>query len=493
MNRLRRWSIVCFVFVVAAGVTSADDQPPTASKADGEKWATDRALTISPRSAPEPALKYRLLPLTSELKKGNAVPIYLRLTLGQDDAGRKHWNETPAKWNDLPLDQVPKTEARKFVEEMVYLYQQLDVGARRRVAEWNYTIDQPDPISMRLPDLLVMKQCTPALILRERMLIADGDYVGAARSFETGFAFSQHVALDGPFVIGGLVGLAIANTQADRIPEWIEQPNSPNLYWALAALPRPLISLRPQLEFEQRLLQLQFPDLADLDRPRPATEWDAALKRFRTETRRIDSLINSEISGVKPADRQPPPPDPEEPAEKSPELAAARQYIAERTGKSMSDVAAMPASQILLLHIAGKYADLHDDVFKLTYLPFSQAHPLFPKAVQRVRSAPGGESVRLPKLSVPPIPKVMTSQNRLERKFALLRTIEALRLHAAANGGQLPDSLDQVTAVPVPLDPGTGKPFEYRRDGATATFVSRLPGEPLETTGLRYRLTMRAK
>ena len=42
-----------------------------------------------------------------------------------------------------------------------------------------------------------------------------------------------------------------------------------------------------------------------------------------------------------------------------------------------------------------------------------------------------------------------------------------------------------------PLDPGTGKPFEYSRDGATATLASRIPGEPLETTGLRYRVTVR--
>ena len=72
----------------------------------------------------------------------------------------------------------------------------------------------------------------------------------------------------------------------------------------------------------------------------------------------------------------------------------------------------------------------------------------------------------------------------------MLRAIEALRMHAAAHGGQLPDSLDQVTVVPVPLDPGTGKPFEYHRDGATATLVSRLPGEP-RTPGLRYRVTVR--
>jgi hypothetical protein len=491
MNRLRRWSVVCLALVAASGFTPADDNPPAATAGE-EKWSVDRALTVTPRAAPSPPLMYRLFPLASELKDGNAVPIYMRLAIAHNDDSRKHWNETPAKWNDLPLDQVPKADARKFLAEMAYSYQQFDVGARRRLAEWNYTIDQPDPISMRLPDLQPMRQSAPMLVLRARLRIAEGDYVGAAKAFETGFSFSRQVAEDGPFVIGGLVGVAIANLHADRIPEWIEQPDSPNLYWSLTALPRPLISLRKQFEFEQRLLELQFPDLADLNRPRPAAEWDAALKRFRTEARRIDPLVNSEMSGIKPADRQQAPADPDEPAAKSADLAAAQKFIAERTGKPVAVVAAMPPAQVLMMYIAGTYADLRDDVFKLTYLPFPQAAPLLPKAAEQLRAATGGEGVRFAKLFLPSTANVMKGQIRLERHLALLRAIEALRIYAAAHGGQLPESLDQITEVPVPLDPGTGKAFEYHRDGATATLVSKLLGEP-QTPGLRYRVTVRQK
>ena len=53
----------------------------------------------------------------------------------------------------------------------------------------------------------------------------------------------------------------------------------PNLYWALTVLPRPLIDLRSGIEFEMELLEMQFPDLADLDRPRVAGEWEAGLPR----------------------------------------------------------------------------------------------------------------------------------------------------------------------------------------------------------------------
>jgi hypothetical protein len=490
MNRLRRWSVVCFVLLLA-GLTRADDAPP-AAKSGADKWLLDRSLTVTARGEPEPALKYRLLPLTSELKEGNAVPIYLRLIFEQSDQARKSWTETPEKWNELPLDKVPLPEARKFLEGVNQRFlQQFDYGARRKSAEWSYTLDQPDPIGMLLPDIAQMRGYAHMMVLRARVQVADGDFAGAARSFETGFAFSRHVA-ESPFLISSLVGVAIASRFADRVPEWIERPDAPNLYWSLTALPRPLIDIRKGMELEYRVVEMQFPDLADLDRPRSPGEWEAALKRVRTEMKRIDNLMSTGNDGQKPPALKPPLVDPDEPAEKSRDLVAARMFVATRTGKSPAEVAAMAPSRVLLLHFAGTFADLRDDVFRLTYLPFPQAWALEPDSAREVREA-SGQGGRLARMFLPSIQKAMERQVTLDRRIAMLRTIEALRLHAAVYGGQLPESLDQVKEVPVPLDPGTGKPFEYRRDGAMATLSSRLPGEPLEVTGLRYRLTMRVK
>jgi hypothetical protein len=64
-------------------------------------------------------------------------------------------------------------------------------------------------------------------------------------------------------------------------------------------------------------------------------------------------------------------------------------------------------------------------------------------------------------------------------------------MHAAAHGGRLPDKLEEVSIVPVPNDPGTGRPFEYQRDGQTATIISRILGESLALAGLRYRVSIR--
>ncbi len=77
---------------------------------------------------------------------------------------------------------------------------------------------------------------------------------------------------------------------------------------------------------------------------------------------------------------------------------------------------------------------------------------------------------------------------RVDREIAVLRTLEALRLHAAATNGQLPQRLTEITEVPVPDDPVTCKPFTFRRDGDKAF----LEGPTFRDVPLSYEITMAA-
>jgi hypothetical protein len=154
-------------------------------------------------------------------------------------------------------------------------------------------------------------------------------------------------------------------------------------------------------------------------------------------------------------------------------------------------VEAMVPARVLLTWIVRYAREIFDDQYKGTYLRYPQAREVIAEMENLRKSAPNTEAHRFGGELTAATLKIMTAQARIERKLAALRIIEALRLHAAAHGGQLPDRLDQVTEVPIPDDPGTGKPFGYIRDGATATLMSRIPGETLATSGLRYKLTIR--
>ena len=46
----------------------------------------------------------------------------------------------------------------------------------------------------------------------------------------------------------------------------------------------------------------------------------------------------------------------------------------------------------------------------------------------------------------------------------------------------------EITEVPIPLDPGTGKPFEYQLKGDTAILEAGVPADEEEWFGRRYEI-----
>ncbi len=470
--------LLLLLAALGRGQAPAEKEQPTV-----EKWQTDRALTISPAAAPLPALKYRLFPSVMDRKEGNAVPIYLRLVYEQGNGYTARMSEGVEKWKALPLSKPPVAEARDFISGYSHTLRQMELGARRKNAEWNYTLDQgPDfggVYGIRVGDAQTMRAFGRLLAVAARVQAAEGDFPAAIHTLETGLAFSQQVS-DGGLLMNSLIGMAIATPFLDTATDLMERPGAPNLYWALTALPRPFIDFRKSLELEQRTMELQFPELTDLGRPRGAAECDALLLRVR---RLFGQPAENPPNGpAVPAD--------DEPAEKSKDLPAARKYLIEHSHLPKADLEAMPPSQILLLAIYENYKTSRAEVDKLVYLPWREAQPMYKQLKRELASRPIFAGVSTQDLLAYP-ERVALSSLRLERKIAALRVIEALRMHAAAHDGKLPEKLSDVTVVPVPDDPATGKPFEYSKDDATATLLSRIPGEPLETTGLRYRITVK--
>jgi len=80
--------------------------------------------------------------------------------------------------------------------------------------------------------------------------------------------------------------------------------------------------------------------------------------------------------------------------------------------------------------------------------------------------------------------------NRLGRHITVLECVEAMRLHAAVNKGRFPNRLSDITQVPVPNDPVTGKPFAFSRTGSTAVLEIPAMGKETDRDVMRYELSL---
>lgn len=139
---------------------------------------------------------------------------------------------------------------------------------------------------------------------------------------------------------------------------------------------------------------------------------------------------------------------------------AARQRLIE-AGYSPDLVKSYPPTQAILLDEKRDYEIQRDERIKLLSVTLWQIDP----SVGGNDTA--SETRGLFADFLPHITKLRRTQARLEQQIAILRQVEALRLHAAVHDGQLPTKLSDIS-VPLPIDPVTGKPFVYSFSGATA-------------------------
>jgi hypothetical protein len=119
-------------------------------------------------------------------------------------------------------------------------------------------------------------------------------------------------------------------------------------------------------------------------------------------------------------------------------------------------------AQAVLVYQLKQYVDNRERTVCWLFLPYADAYP-HQKEVDRERSKlyGGGGKFNVFAYFIPALYRIGFIQTRLDRDIAMLRIVEALRMEAAHNGGRLPQTLSDITHVPLPNDPLTGKPFIY--------------------------------
>ena len=433
-------------------------------------------LLVDPAPEPFPALRYSLLLPSEARKAGSAAPIYLRLVHERHDEWRKQLGSGSETFLDVPFAAMSIPEAEKFLDRFANVTVQLSAAARRTDCQWEYVLEGQDPLLISLSDSQSMRAYGRLLCIKARYEIRGGKFDQAVSTMQDNLALARHVA-NGPFIVSRLVGVTISSITLDRVQELLQQPGAPNLYWALASLPRPLIAFDGALVMERQLLELKFPELAELDRLRSAAVWQRLAQSLRNWAAEV---VDLELSSAKPKHS-------EEALKKihavatADQLQAARNYLQQKCGLSATQVQAAVDAEIEVRHTLALYREMTESWQKWFSVPYPLSLVRAPEVFAELKDdVSRRELFPLSSVLLIEFGNVLKAQARLDRQITRLQTIEALRMHAAATG-QLPERLDEIAIVPVPADPVTGKPFQYSRqkDAAVLTVTDQpdLTGE----------------
>lgn len=410
-------------------------------------------LTVSPAAAPKPALKYQLLPEVRELKPGNATQWYLRCFMEQRNFFFvKESVDKRARLRVMSLKELPVEELRGYGGNATG---QADYGARLDTADWQALERvQTEGSDLRLPELGPLRELGVALQVRFRGEVARGEFDNAIRTAKTMFQFARHLG-EYPTLAGARTGHAVAEMALETLTEMIQQPNCPNLYWALTDLPAPLVELRKGAQGDRVIADTELRALKD----------DVALSGAEVEE--LVGRVSGRAGFAREQAGKPPLNVRAALAARAKDADAVKVARQRLTDAGITKAAGFSALQVVLLDEKRAYEILRDEELKSLGLKLWEEEPKADK--------PKAEGLFAD--LIPTVSDARKSQGALEQRIAVLRHVEALRMYAAANAGKLPVKSSEV-GVPLPVDPLTGKPFGYEVKGGAAVLTA--PGVWIE-------------
>jgi hypothetical protein len=286
--------------------------------------------------------------------------------------------------------------------------------------------------------------------------IEQGKVDEALLTLRLGYEMSDKVGRD-PTIVSSLVSLAIMSKMNEALSQLMNRPESPNLYWALCGFPARQEAFRHALDTERSFVAVSMPSMMRL-----RTGGELSAQEWRQLFGDIWAIIDSgsEPGGPKTY------PDPV--ASASAETTRnAREAYALSHKMTEADVAKIDPIIVLGNFYYQQFVVLFDEQYKLRRLPYPELLPRSKQqtaAVAKLRDEQPGNPFQ-----VYGFEPTVRRFAQADRQLAALTAVEALRSHAAANGGRLPERLDDVIETPVPLNPATGKSFEYRLADGVAT------------------------
>ena len=432
-------------------VKPKERQPPEKEEIVKTSPNEARVSRIRLRAAPEPdpALQYVFVPRYLDVKPGNAVPYYYRAIMRLSDVDSEMLGQMQDLWNvratEFDLDRVDR-----LLVVFKPVLAELRIAVHREDCNWDWRIrdrNGEEQISFLLEEIQKMRDVGRILSMKVGLHLARKEFAEATETLMMGYKMAQDIG-EPAILINDLVGIAVAGVMNRRVVEFIDTPGAPNLYWAIASLPRPLISMRDSFQHEQTLPYSFFPFLRDPEHARLSEkEWGRVLKENMRSFAKIvgdhPSLVGQSAIAAAAYPR-------------------AKRELAE-AGFDQDDLDSMAVAQVIAIHESRVLRRVSDEMFKWAFLPYHEANdwwnnmeiPAFDPF------AAGSESLPIASLLMPAIQAASHAEVRLHAEIEGLRAVEALRLQMAHADGKIPAVLEDVNIVPVPRNPATNRPFVY--------------------------------
>ncbi len=216
---------------------------------------------------------------------GDAVPLYEKAIKALPD---KAGDDQIRKWVDMPIDQMPLDQVEQGLAN--YMDSLKSVAKATKCRQCNWPEWKP---GVEVPNLNLEGYRRLAFVIRlwARLEIASDGYEGAVLALQTGFGMSRHVG-QAPTIIQRLVATAVGEVVCKGVEELVQREGAPNLYPALANLPRPFVDMAKAIENERKVASSMPMDES------LRSQADSQLKSAQDRTMIIEKRLESRLAAL---------------------------------------------------------------------------------------------------------------------------------------------------------------------------------------------------
>jgi hypothetical protein len=466
---MKRYALVALLVLMVCAVGAVKAAPTTATTQDS---GDVRSFELTPVAPPTPVLKYSFQYPYVERLPGNAAPLYLDAVLLMKPGTQ----DKASKAVDAYFDKDFKTfDALAEELDVPAVWMEIDQAGRRMDCDFNAPFREMAANTL-LPHLQFLAHgLERSLEIRALQQIRAGKIDEALVTLRQAYVLADNI--NESVLVSALVSAGCTQMTHKIVAELMSRADAPNLYWAMRELPPRRDAMRRAWDCETSWIYFQSAGLKRFASgpPLSAPEWRRVLIDDMLPLYRIVDNYDFKNPEVTPH------PDPIKDAS-SETLQKARTAYAQAHKLSADDATKVDSAIVLGEFYVHEVQIAIDRQARLRVLPYPELLARLPQADTEAAAFKKSNQANPLVLFVATFSKAAWTFARTDRQTAALAAVEAIRSYAAANGGALPKSLDDVTETPVPENPATGKAFEYRVENEVATLSDPKSERPLTYT-----------